>query len=80
MQKSGEPKSTPEFAKRLPNAVEACADRIDPINSKSLIKVKRPSIISLKKRVRAPGKNADSLEELLSAVVELQVLVSLRER
>jgi hypothetical protein len=50
------------------------------INGKSLIKIKRLSITSLKKRVRARAKTLTALEELLSAVVELQVLVSAQER
>jgi len=53
MQEGGEPESIPEFAERLPNVVEACADRID---QQSLIKIKRRSITPLKKRIRAPAK------------------------
>jgi hypothetical protein len=80
MQKSGEPKSTPEFAKRLPNAVEACADRIDHHQQQIADQGQTPIDHLLEKTGSGAGKNADSLEELLSAVVELVVLISLRER
>jgi multidrug resistance protein MdtO len=78
MQEGGEPRSTPEFAERLPKAVEACADRI--VHHQRQIADQDQTRIDhlLEKTGSGAGKNAYSLEELLSAVVELQALVSLR--
>jgi hypothetical protein len=74
------PRSTPEFAERLPKAVEACADRIVHHQRRIADQDQTPIDHLLEKTGSGAGKNAYSLEELLSAVVELQVLVSARER
>jgi hypothetical protein len=79
-QKGGEPMSASEMTERLPGAVEACADRIDqpqpPIADQDQIPIE-PLIA---KTDLGSGQSADSLEELLTAIRELQVLVSARER
>jgi multidrug resistance protein MdtO len=75
-----EPKVTSEFAERLPNAVEACADRIDR-HQRQIADQDETSIeYLLEKTAFASSKSADSLEELLRAVTVLQILVSTRER
>jgi hypothetical protein len=79
-QGDGEPKSTPKFAERLPNAVEACADRIDQHQRQIADRDKTPIDYFIEKTDSGASKSADCLEELLSAVVELQVLVSAREQ
>jgi multidrug resistance protein MdtO len=76
----GEPKVTSEFAERLPNAVEACADRIDRHQRQIADQDETPIEYLIEKTDFGSSKSADSLEELLSAVTELQVLVSTRER
>jgi multidrug resistance protein MdtO len=78
IQEGGEPKSTPEFAERLPNAVEACADRIDLHQRQIADQDQTPIDYLIEKTDSGASKSADRLEELLSAVVELQVLVSAR--
>jgi multidrug resistance protein MdtO len=79
MQKGGEPKSAPEFAERLPNAVEECADRIAQHQRQIADEDQTPIVYLTQKTDSGAGKSADRLEELLNAVVELQVLVSTRE-
>ena len=78
IQEGGEPKSTPEFAERLPNAVEACADRIDLHRQQIADQDQTPIDYLIEKTDSGASKSADRLEELLSAVVELQVLLSAR--
>jgi multidrug resistance protein MdtO len=78
-QQAGEPKSTSEFAERLPNAVEACADRIDQHQRQIAGQDQMPVDYLIEKTDSDASKRADRLEELLNAVVELQVLVSARE-
>jgi multidrug resistance protein MdtO len=78
-QQSGEPQSIPEFAERIPNAVEASADRIDQHQRQIADQDQTPIDYLIEKTDSGATKSADSLEELLSAVVELQVLVSPRE-
>jgi uncharacterized membrane protein YccC len=75
-----EPKVTSEFAERLPNAVEVCADRIDRHQRQIADQDQTPIEYLIEKTDFVSSKSADSLEELLSAVTELQVLVSTRER
>jgi multidrug resistance protein MdtO len=75
----GQPKVTSEFAERLPNAVEACADRIDRHRRQIVDQDQTPIEYLIKRTGFVSGKSADSLEELLSAVTELQLLVSTRE-
>jgi hypothetical protein len=75
-----EPKVTSEFAERLPNAVEACADRIDRHQRQIADQDQSPIEYLLEKTDFGSDKSADSLEDLLRAVTELQVLVSTRER
>jgi uncharacterized membrane protein YccC len=76
-QQGREPPFIPE---RLPNAVEACADRIDQHQRQIADEDQTPIDYLIKKTDSGARKSADSLEELLSAVVGLQVLVSARER
>ena len=76
----GEPKVTSEFAERLPNAVEACADRIDRHQRQIADQDQTPIEYLIGKTDFVSGQSADSLEDLLNAVWELQVLVSTRER
>jgi multidrug resistance protein MdtO len=80
IQEGRELKSTPEFAERLPNAVEACADRINQHQRQIADQDQRPLDSLIEKTDSGASKSADRLEELLRAVVELQVLVSARER
>jgi uncharacterized membrane protein YccC len=75
-----DPKVRSELAERLPNAVEACADGIDR-HPRQIADQDQTSIeYLLEKTDFGSSKSADSLEELLSAVTELQVLVSTPER
>jgi len=76
----GEPQVRLEFAERLPNAVEACADRIDRHQRQIADQGQAQIEYLIEKTDIGSDKSADSLEELLSAVTELQVLVSTRER
>jgi hypothetical protein len=80
IQEGGEPKPMPEFAERLPNAVEACADRIE--QHKRQIADEDQTLIDylIEKTDSGAGKSADSLQELLNAIVKLQVLGSAPER
>jgi multidrug resistance protein MdtO len=75
----GEPESIPEFAERLPKAVEACADRIGQHQRQIVDQDQIPIDYLIEKTDSGTSKNTDSLEELCSAVRELQVLVSARE-
>ncbi len=79
IQEGGEPKVTSEFAERLPKAVEACADRIDRHRRQIADQDQTPIEYLIGKTDFGRNKSADSLEELLSAVTELQVLVSTRK-
>ena len=76
----GKPRVTSEFAERLPNAVEACADRIDRHQGPIADQDQTPIEYLIEKTDFGSSKSADSLEELLSALTELQVLVSTQER
>jgi len=76
----GEPKITSEFAERLPNAVEACADRIDQHQRQIADQDQTPIEFLIERTDFVSSKSADSLGEVLTAVTELQVLVSTRER
>ena len=79
IQRAGEPKATSEFAERLPNAVEACADRIDRHQRQIAGQDQTPIDYLIEKTDSGASKSADSLQELLSAIVELQVLLSARK-
>jgi len=79
IQQAGEPKSTSEFAERLPNAVEACADRIDQHQRQIAGQDQMPIDYLVEKEDSRSTKSIDSLKELLGAVTELQVLVSALE-
>jgi multidrug resistance protein MdtO len=79
IQEGGDSKSTPEFAERLPKAVEACADRIDQHRRQIAGQDQTPIDYLIQKTDSGVSQSADSLEELLGAVVELQVLLSARE-
>jgi len=80
IQEGEEPKSASEFAERLSNAVETCADRIHQHQRQIADQDQKPIDYLIEKTDSDAGKKAGSLDELLSAVVELQVLVSARER
>ena len=79
MQEGGELKSTPEFTGRLANALRACADRIDQHQRQIADQDKTQIDYLIEKTDSGASKSADRLEELLNAVVELQVLVSTRK-
>ncbi len=80
IQEGGEPESIPEFAERLPIAVEACADRIDQHQRQLADQDQTPIKSFIEKTDSDSSKSADSVEELLGAIAELQLLVSARER
>jgi multidrug resistance protein MdtO len=69
----------PEFAERLPKAVEDCADRIGRHPPQIADRDQTP-IEYLIGKTDFSGRSADTLEDLLVAVTELQVLVSTQER
>jgi hypothetical protein len=68
--------SPSEFAERLANAVEACADRIDQYQPQIADQDLRPIERLTERTDLVSGQSADHLEELLSAITELQILVS----
>jgi multidrug resistance protein MdtO len=74
-QEGGEPKAAPEFTERLPNAVEACADRIDQHQRHIADRDQTPIDYLIEKADLGASKSANRLENLLSAVVKLQVLL-----
>jgi multidrug resistance protein MdtO len=76
----GAPAIRSEFAERLPNAVEACAGRIDQHQRQIADQDQTPIDYLIERTDFVSSKSADSLEDLLSAVTELQVLVSTPER
>jgi multidrug resistance protein MdtO len=80
MPEAGEPQSIPEFGERLPNAVEACADRIDQHKRQTAEEDQTSIDYLVEKTDSGARKSADSLQELCSAVLELQMLVSAQER
>ena len=70
------PKTTPEFAGRLANAMEWCADRIGPPHHQIAGPNETPIDYLVEKSDSGASKSSNPLEELLSAVGELQALVS----
>src|ERR1700730_16286152 len=72
MPDGGEQKSTLEFAERLANAVEACADRIDQHRRQIADQNQRP----IDGLVEKTDTGSKSLEALLGAVTEPPLLVS----
>jgi hypothetical protein len=62
VQQAGEPKSTSEFAERLPNAVEACADRIDQHQRQIAGQDQMPIDYLVEKTDSDASKRAGSLE------------------
>jgi hypothetical protein len=80
IQEGKETDSALEFDERLPNALEACADRMDEHQRQIVDQDQTPLDFLLAKADPGTRKSADSLGELLSAVKELQVLVSARKR
>jgi hypothetical protein len=80
IQEGKKPESALEFDERLPNALEACADRTDQHQRQIAHQDQTPLDILIANAESGARKSADSLEELLSAVTELQVLVSARKR
>jgi multidrug resistance protein MdtO len=80
IQEDKEPESALEFDERLPNALEACADRMDQHQRQIAHQDQTPLDFLVANADSGARKSADSLEELLSAVTELQVLVSARKR
>jgi multidrug resistance protein MdtO len=79
LQEGVESKTTTEIAERLANVTEACADRIDPYLRQIADQNLAPIDCLVEKSDLGAAKSTDSLEELLSAVTELQVLISARE-
>jgi multidrug resistance protein MdtO len=77
---SGEPKLGSELVDRLPAAVEACADRIDQHQRQIADQDQTPIEYLIERTDCVRSKSADSLEELVSAITELQALVSRGER
>jgi multidrug resistance protein MdtO len=69
----GEPKSISELAERLPNVVEACADRIDQHHRRIADETPMESLIE--KSDSASTQNGGSVQELVGAVTELQALL-----
>jgi multidrug resistance protein MdtO len=69
----GEPKSISELAERLPNAVEACADRVDQYHRR--IADETPMESLTEKADSVSTQNGGSLQKLVSAVTELQALL-----
>src|SRR4029077_5997437 len=61
IQEDGVPKSTPGFAERLPNAVEACADRIDQFQWQIADRDKTPIDYLIEKTDSGASKRTDSL-------------------
>jgi hypothetical protein len=76
IQEGKETESALEFDERLPNALEACADRMDQHQRQIAQQDQTPLDFLIANADSGARKSADSLEELLSAVTELQVLVS----
>ena len=56
IQEGKETESALEFDERLPNALEACADRMDQHQRQIVHQDQTRSISSLQKRIRAPAK------------------------
>jgi multidrug resistance protein MdtO len=75
-QDGGLPATTPEFAGRLADAMETCADRISPPHRQ----IARPNETPIDELIEnsdvARGEKPVSIEGLASAIAELQVLVS----
>jgi multidrug resistance protein MdtO len=80
IQEGDETMVTSELAERLPKAVETCADRIDQHRRQIADQDQTPIEFLVGRTDFGSGKSAHRLENLLSAVTELQVLVSTRER
>ena len=76
IQEGGEPKSTPEFAERLPTAVEACADRIDQRQRQIADQNQAPIDYPMETKDSDSSKSLDNFRELLRAITELQVLIT----
>jgi multidrug resistance protein MdtO len=79
LQEGVESKTTTEIAEQLANVTEACADRIDPYLRQIADQNLAPIDCLVEKSDLGAAKSTDSLEEILGAVAELQVLVSARE-
>jgi len=75
LQESLESKTTTEIAERLANATEACADRVDPHPRQFADQGQAPTDYLIEKSDLGGAKITDSLEELLSALTELQALL-----
>ena len=67
-----------EIVERLANVTEACANRIDPHPLQIDVQDQAPINQFIEKSNLGTARNPDSLEELLAAVTELDVLVSAR--
>jgi multidrug resistance protein MdtO len=80
IQEGNELKPAPEFAERLPHAVEACADRIERHRRQIAGQDQQPIEYLIKETDSGGSKRADKLEEVVRAVTELQILVSTRDR
>jgi hypothetical protein len=79
-QDGGERKTTSEFAERLANVVEACADRIDQHGLQVADQNQMPIDDLIEKTDSGSGKNGDSLEGLLKAITQLQICCSASTR
>jgi hypothetical protein len=75
-QESGVLKSTPEYAERLTNAVEACADRIEQHQRQIADQNQAPLDYSMETKDSDSSKSLDNFRELLRAITELQVLIT----
>ena len=75
LQEGPESKTTTEIAERLANATEACGDRVDPHPRQFADQGQAPIDYLIEKSDLRGAKITDSLEELLSALTELQVLL-----
>ncbi len=78
LQEGVELRTRTEIVERLANVTEACANRIDPHPLQIDVQDQAPINQFIEKSNLGTARNPDSLEELLAAVTELDVLVSAR--
>jgi multidrug resistance protein MdtO len=79
MPDSGGQKATPEFAGRLANAVEVCAERIDQHQQQFANQDQKTIDYLIEKKEDTVSESFGSLEELFQAVTELQFLISTQD-
>jgi multidrug resistance protein MdtO len=75
-QESGVLKSTPEYAERLTNALEACADRIEQHQRQIADQNQAPLDYSMETKDSDSNKSLDNFRELLRAITELQIQIT----